>query len=128
MAENLKVSHYRNGDAIPNVADKAFWASLTSGACCDYDSGTGDAETYGRLYNWYAVNDRRNIAPEGWHVPSDAEWQILIDDLGGDSVAGGKLKEGGTTHWQSPNTGASNETGFSSLPGGFCDRMGFFSV
>jgi len=70
------------------------------------------------LYNWYAVTDSRNIAPAGWHVPSDAEWQTLVDYLGGDAVAGGKMKEAGYSHWQSPNTGATNERGFTALPGG----------
>ncbi|MFA4907162.1 MAG: FISUMP domain-containing protein [archaeon] len=118
MAENLKVTHYRNGEAIPNVTDNTAWTGLTSGAYCDYDNNATNADTYGRLYNWYAVDDSRNIAPTGWHVPTDAEWQTLVDYLGGDAVAGGKMKEMGTTHWYSPNTGATNESGFSALPGG----------
>ncbi|MCK4639963.1 MAG: fibrobacter succinogenes major paralogous domain-containing protein [Candidatus Marinimicrobia bacterium] len=119
MAENLKVTHYRNGDAIPNVTDAPEWSNLTTGAYCNYDNDANNAVTYGSLYNWYAVNDSRNIAPEGWHVPSDVEWQTLVDYLGGYSVAGGKMKETGTTHWNSPNTGATNESGFSALPGGY---------
>jgi uncharacterized protein (TIGR02145 family) len=119
MAENIKVTHYRNGDAIPNVTDSTEWNNLVTGAYCNYDNDTNNAATYGHLYNWYAVNDSRNIAPEGWHVPSDAEWQTLIDYLGGDEVGGGKMKETGTTHWSSPNTGATNESGFSALPGGY---------
>ncbi len=115
MAENLKATHYRNGDPIPNVADFSEWVWLTTGAYCEYIS----VATYGRLYNWYAVDDSRGLAPEGWHVPTDAEWQTLVDYLGGGSVAGGKMKETGTTHWNSPNTGATNESGFSALPGGF---------
>jgi uncharacterized protein (TIGR02145 family) len=118
MAENLKVTHYRNGEAIPNVTDGTTWESLTTGAYCNYNNDINNAATYGRLYNWYAAVDSRNIAPEGWHVPSDAEWQTLVDYLGGNLVAGGKMKEAGTTHWLSPNTGATNESGFSGLPGG----------
>ncbi len=119
MAENLKVTRYRNGDPVPNVTSNEEWASLNTGAQCAYDNDAGNVSTYGRLYNWYAVNDSRNIAPEGWKVPTDEEWQQLVDYLGGDAVAGGKLKEVGTTHWNSPNTGATNESGFSGLPGGF---------
>lgn len=118
MMENLKVTHYRNGDPIPHVTDGVTWGNLTSGAYCNYNNDEGNVATYGRLYNWYAVDDSRNIAPAGWHVPSDAEWQTLVDYLGGDAVAGGKMKEAGTTHWASPNTGATNESGFTALPGG----------
>jgi len=128
MAENLKVTHYRNGDAIPNVTDKTEWNRGT-GAYCNYAYNANNATTYGRLYNWYAVDDSRNIAPEGWHVPTDAEWQTLVDYLGGSNVAGGKMKEIGTTHWNSPNSGATNESGFSALPGGlnydgYCSEIG----
>jgi uncharacterized protein (TIGR02145 family) len=122
MAENLKVTHYRNGDAIPNVTVPAAWGELTSGAYCNYDNDTAQAADYGRLYNWFAVDDSRNIAPIGWHVPTDAEWQALVNYLGGDAIAGGKMKETGTEHWVSPNTGATNESGFCALPGG--DRSG----
>ena len=136
MAENLKVIHYRNGDAIPNVTDNNTWASLTTGAYCNYDNDANNAITYGSLYNWYAVNDSRNIVPEGWHVPSDAEWKTLEMTLGMSQTNAdqtywrgtderGKLKETGTTHWQSPNTGATNESGFSALPGGYRDSAGY---
>jgi len=118
MAENLKVTQYRNGDDIPNVTDDGTWGGLTTGAYCNYNNNVNNVDTYGRLYNWYAVDDSRGLAPEGWHVPSDAEWQTLVDYLGGDAVAGGKMKEAGTIHWTSPNTGATNESGFSALPGG----------
>jgi uncharacterized protein (TIGR02145 family) len=119
LAENLRVTHYCNGDAIPNVTDKITWTGLTTGAYCEYNNDIKNVATYGRLYNWYAVNDGRNIAPAGWHVASDAEWATLIDYLGGEAVAGGKMKETGTTHWKSPNTGATNESGFIALPGGY---------
>ncbi|MDO9549310.1 MAG: FISUMP domain-containing protein, partial [Candidatus Marinimicrobia bacterium] len=127
MAENLKVTHYRNGDAIPNVTDDTQWGDLTTEAYCNYDNDANNATTYGRLYNWYAVSDSRNIAPTGWHVPSDAEWQTLVDYLGGDAVAGGKMKEAGTMHWNSPNTGATNESGFSALPGGYRSIIGQYN-
>ena len=119
MAENLKVTHYRNGDAIPNVTGKTAWGHLRTGAWCNYANIADNAATYGRLYNWYAVNDPRGITPEGWHVPTDAEWQTLIDYLGGPSVAGGKMKESGKNHWNSPNTNVPNRSGFSGLLGGF---------
>ena len=126
IAENLNVTHYQNGDAIPNVTDSAAWWGLTSGAYCNYNNDAANVAVYGRLYNWYAVHDSRNIAPAGWHVPSDAEWQTLVDYLGGDPVAGGKMKEAGTTHWISPNTGATNESGFSGLPGGYRHTDGYY--
>lgn len=118
MVENLKVTKYRDGTPIPNVSDDASWTALTTGAYCNLTSPYGNSTTYGKLYNWYAVSDAHNICPVGWHVPSDAEWTQLTDYLGGETVAGGKLKETGTTHWESPNTGATNVTGFSALPGG----------
>jgi uncharacterized protein (TIGR02145 family) len=127
MAENLKVTHYRNGGAITYVADSATWSGLTSEAYCNYGDDSTNVAIYGRLYNWYAVNDSRNIAPAGWHVPTDAEWQTLVDCLGGDAVAGGNMKESGTVHWLSPNTGATNESGFSALPGGFHNGAGNYN-
>jgi len=126
MAENLKVTHYRNGEAIPYVTDVTEWAGLSTGAHCEYDNNPANVEIYGRLYNWHSVDDSRNIAPEGWHVPTYADWQTLVDYLGGSSVAGGKLKETGTTYWASPNTGATNESGFSALPGGVRLNNGYY--
>ena len=119
MLKNLDVSTYRNGDLIPKVTDPTAWSILTTGAWCWYnnDSAT-NASTYGKLYNWYAVNDPRGLAPTGWHVPSDAEWNTLSTCLGGYAVAGGPMKEIGTTHWTPPNTGATNSSGFTGLPGG----------
>ncbi|MEI6751561.1 MAG: FISUMP domain-containing protein [Paludibacter sp.] len=118
MAENLKAVKYRNGDVVPNVTDNTAWAALTTGAWCDYNNIATNDTKYGHLYNWYTASDSRNIAPTGWHVPTDAEWTTLTTYLGGQAVAGGKLKEAGTLNWNSPNTGATNETGFSALPGG----------
>ena len=127
MIENLNVTKYRNGNPIPDVLDGTTWNNLTTGAYCDYDN-LPYSTAYGKLYNWYAVHDSRNIAPIGWHVPSDAEWTILINFLGGDSIAGGKLKELGITNWQSPNTGATNQSGFTALPGGFRSNGTFIGV
>jgi len=126
MAENLKVTHYRNGNPIPIETADIPWRNLTTGAYCNYNNDVNNVAVYGRLYNWYAVNDVRNIAPEGWHVPSDAEWQTLVDYLGGNAIAGGKMKETGTTHWNSPNTGATNESGFTARAGGNRHIWGWF--
>jgi len=120
MAENLKTTKYRNGDKIQNVnvTDNANWAALTTGAYCSYNEATYV------LYNGWAVFDSRKIAPVGWHIPNEDEWTTLITFLGGESVAGGAIKEAGTTHWISPNTGATNSSGFTSLPNGFRDDQG----
>jgi uncharacterized protein (TIGR02145 family) len=114
MVEDLKTTRYRNGTVIPNVPDNAVWAALTTGAYCEYMGA--NCTTY--LYNWYAVNTGL-LCPTGWHVPTDAEWTVLVNYLGGNYDAGGKLKEAGLSHWNSPNTGATNETGFTALPGGY---------
>ncbi len=116
MAENLKTTKYRNGDPIPNVTSNVEWSALTTAAysCYNNDFATY-GEVYGMFYNWYAVADSRNIAPLGWHVPTDAEWETMNSYLGGGSVAGGKLKEDGTSHWTSPNSGATNTSGFTAL-------------
>ena len=118
MKENLKTTKYNDGTFIPNVTDSVTWAGLSTGALCWYnnDAATYKA-TYGALYNWYTVNTGK-LYPAGWHVPSDAEWKTLEDYLGGYSVAGGILKEAGTAHWLTPNTGATNQYGFTALPGG----------
>ena len=118
-ASNLNVTTYRNGDIIPEVTDPVEWESLTTGAWCHYNNDPANEAVYGKLYNWHAVNDPRGLAPAGWHVPTDAEWTVLTDYLGGESVAGGKLKEAGTTHWIAPNTDAINNYDFTALPGGY---------
>jgi uncharacterized protein (TIGR02145 family) len=118
MVENLKVTKYRNGDPIPNVTGNKSWNELTTDAYCNYDNDTTNVTTYGRLYNWYAVNDNRKIAPTGWHVPADEEWATLGAYLGGNIVAGGKMKEPGTAHWINPNPVATSSCGFKGLPGG----------
>jgi len=128
MAENLKVTTYRNGDIIGTTNPSTL--SISGEINPKYQwPGMNDASqvaTYGRLYTWYAVTDSRNIAPTGWHVASSAEWTTLRDYLGGETLAGGKLKETGTTHWLSPNTGATNESGFTALPAGPREPSGVF--
>lgn len=119
MSENLRTTVYANGDPIPNVLDPNQWASLTSGGWAYYNNDSQLENPYGKLYNWFTVADSRNVCPSGWHVPSAAEWQLLSDYLGGDFVSGGKMKSIGTQYWLSPNTDATNESGFSALPGGF---------
>lgn len=127
MAENLKVTHYRNGDPITNVTSNSEWTDLSTGAFCVYDNNLKNADIYGFLYNWYAVGDNRNIAPVGWHVPSNEEWQTLVDYLGGSGVAGDKMIETGTAHWKAPNTRATNESGLSALPSGNRNLIGKYS-
>jgi uncharacterized protein (TIGR02145 family) len=126
LVQNLKVTHYRNGDPIDNRTDNTQWCNFISGSYCDYANDVNYVPVYGRLYNWYAVNDSRNIAPLGWHVASDGEWATLISFMGGENVAGGKLKETGTTHWTSPNKDATNEVGFTALPAG--TRFGEYGI
>jgi uncharacterized protein (TIGR02145 family) len=116
MKQNLKVSRYRNGDQIPEVKSIDWWR-LTSGAWCYYNNDPSTEAIYGKIYNWYAVNDPRGLAPEGWHVSSKAELNLLINCLGGKSTAGGDMKEVGFAHWLSPNTGATNRSGFTALGG-----------
>ena len=123
MVENLRTTHYNDSTAIPNLGGNSAWQSNTTGAYCWYNNDGAAAinSPYGALYNWYAVNTYK-LCPKGWHVPFNAEWDELINFLGGTSVAGGKLKEAGTTHWTTPNTGADNSSGFTALPGGY--RLG----
>jgi uncharacterized protein (TIGR02145 family) len=117
MAENLKTTSYKDGQPIPRIMDDAVWQSDEKGAYCHYNNEFSNKYLYGALYNWHAVNTGL-LCPDGWHVPTDIEWTILTDFLDGEIGAGGKLKEVETTHWNSPNSGATNETGFTALPGG----------
>jgi uncharacterized protein (TIGR02145 family) len=119
MAENLKVTRYRNGVVINNLTDNTQWQSNTAGAWSYYNNSATNNAQYGKLYNWFAVNNANKICPTGWHVPTDAEWTTLENFLGGTSVSGGKMKSQGISYWSSPNTGADNSSGFSSLPGGY---------
>ncbi|MEI8054251.1 MAG: fibrobacter succinogenes major paralogous domain-containing protein [Bacteroidota bacterium] len=127
MTKNLDVSVYRNGDAIPQVTDSAQWVNLTTGAWCYYNNDPANGAIYGKLYNWYAVNDPRGLAPTGYHVSTDSEWSSLVTCLGGDSTAGGKIKEAGIMHWLSPNTAATNSSGIKGLPAGCRDFDGSFN-
>ena len=136
MLENLKVTRYRNGDSILHVTDEAGWRNMKlgtdRGAWCHYNNDTGYESVYGKLYNWYAATDTRNIAPEGWRVPTKADWDILQDYLGDNSSVthtipyiGRKLKEAGLEHWMAPNP-ADNLSGFTALPGGRRAETGGF--
>jgi len=119
LKENLNVTHFRNGSAIPLVTDDNQWKILTTGAYCNYNNDQNIANTYGRLYNWFVVDDAKNLCPIGWHVPTESDWIILINFLGGESIAGDKLKETGTTHWNQTNVTVTNESGFTALPAGY---------
>lgn len=129
MTKNLKTRRFRNGDKIwsttpaslditAQIAPKYQWA---------YEADEINVDTYGRLYTWYAITDSRGVCPRGWHVPTDEDWNILMTYLDGKLYEGGNLKETGTTHWAAPNTGATNETDFTALPGGYRFSYGRFS-
>lgn len=127
MVENLKTTRYNDGASIPLVTDSADWSNRDSHGYCWYNNDAGNKNTFGALYNWFTVNSGK-LAPTGWHMPTDAEWTTLTTYLGGEDVAGGKLKETGTTHWRTPNAGAGNETGFTALPAGHRDINGSYAV
>jgi uncharacterized protein (TIGR02145 family) len=136
MAENLKTTRYNDGTVIPLVTDRTAWGDSSTNnaaAYCWYNAPneTSNLIAYGALYNWYAINSatngNKNVCPVGWHVPTDVEWTTLTDTLGGVAVAGGKMKEAGLAHWLTPNTGATNESGFAGLPGGSRSSIGIFS-
>lgn len=129
--KNLNVSRYRNGDTIPQVKNAAEWAALSTGAWCWYKNDSANGRIYGKLYNWFAVYDPRGLAPAGWHIPGDAELTALTTFLGGELVAGGKMKssgtiEAGTGLWHAPNTDATNSSGFTAFPGGYRNDDGSF--
>jgi uncharacterized protein (TIGR02145 family) len=132
MAENLKVSKYSDGTTIPNITDNTQWQNNTTGAWSYYNNDVANNAKYGKLYNWYAVsktsNGNKNVCPSGWHVPTDAEWTVLTDCLGGVSVAGGKMKDVGIINWKSPNTDATNTSLFTGLPGGSRSYSGGYSI
>jgi uncharacterized protein (TIGR02145 family) len=127
MSENLQTNSYRNGDPIPTGLDSTNWIMTTSGAYVVYNNDSSNNTVYGKLYNWYAVADERHLCPTGWHEPSAGEWVTLIDYLGGFTIAGGKMKALGIEYWNSPNQDATNESGFSALPGGSLDPIGTFN-
>lgn len=131
MDENLKVTHYRNGDIIPVVTNYSEWINLQNGGYCYYENEPNNLNTYAPLYNWYIINNESGVCPEGWHVPTDGNWQILANEFGGSSVAGGPLKSTGTIEdgdglWYRPNLGATNVSGFTALPGGYRTSEGSF--
>jgi len=128
LQQNLKVTKYNNGNLIPNITDDMEWYNSTTGGYCNYNNDVNNGNIYGKMYNYHVIEDARKICPNGWHVPSDAEWTTLTNYLGGSSEAGGKLKETGTIHWNSPNTGATNESGFTALPGGMRFVHGEYNV
>ncbi len=117
LKENFKGTHYSNGDAIVNVIDQTAWANQTAGAYCYYDNDPENGKVYGALYNWYAATDSRSLIV-GYHTPSNDEWETTRTYLGGVNVAGGKLKEVGTTHWRNVSAGTTNSTDFTALPSG----------
>lgn len=121
--KNLDIDHYRNGDSIPEIRDSLVWRTLTTGAWCynNYDSDNG--EKYGKIYNGYAIIDPRGFAPEGWHIPTIEEWGTLSELFGGDSLSGGALKD--TIGWTPQDVGATNASGFTALPAGYCSVKGF---
>ncbi len=127
MSENLNAGYFRNGDPIPEARTAEAWKEAGQNgrpAWCYYDNEPENGKIFGRLYNWYAVSDPRGLAPEGWRIPGDRDWQILVNALMGPEEAGGKLKEAGTAHWIEPNAGAVNSTGFTARPGGCRDIHG----
>jgi len=135
MAENLRTTKYRNGDEIPNVKENAEWNDLSTSAYCNYNNteSLDTIATLGRLYNWYAAADTRNIAPKGWRVPTIADWTELFEYLGGVEIASNKLKEVGDIHWEDPYE-SDNSSGFTALPTGSRDfnknyvDVGFYSI
>lgn len=128
MTRNWDGTTFRNGDTIPEVTDGTTWAALTTPAWCYYNNDPANGAIYGKLYNWYAVNDPRGFAPFGWRVPIEDDINDLVSCLGSLSVVGGKMKQTGTTLWTAPNTGATNESGFTALPSGSRDiSVGAFS-
>jgi len=126
MAENLRTTHYQNGDQIENIINNTEWENLKSGAYSLFENDTTNKHPYGALYNWYAVNDSRKIAPEGWHVATDEEWTTLMECLGGEEIAGAKMKEIGIIHWTSTTDEITNESGFTSLPSSYRFPFGGF--
>jgi len=138
-SNNLDVTTYVDGTEIPQVTDPTVWTNLTTGAWCYYNNQTQNGTTYGKLYNWYAVSGihdtdpstpNKTLAPTGWHIPSDTEWTILTTFLGGESIAGGKMKATGCTLWRCPNEAATNSSGFTGIAGGYRspDNGTFFNI
>ena len=127
LVQNLNVKHYRDGSTIPVITDNTAWFNASADAMCYYNNDSNNGSTYGALYNQAAVVSTKGLAPAGWHIPTIAEWEQLSNYLGGIYVAGGHLKEAGTTHWLTPNTKADNSVGFTALPAGVRKETGVFS-
>jgi uncharacterized protein (TIGR02145 family) len=128
MVENLRTTKYNDGTEIPFIVDTAeAWYELNTPGYCWYDDDKSNKDSIGALYNWHALNTGK-LCPKGWHVPTDSDWTILAEYLGGEKIAGGKMKETGITHWFSPNTGATNSSGFTALPAGFRGKTGFIPL
>jgi uncharacterized protein (TIGR02145 family) len=128
MKYNLDIRYYRNGDLIPEIKESKKWELFKKGAWCFYENEPKNGYHYGKLYNWFAINDPRGLAPKGFHIATDEEWQTLINYLGGYDIAGSKMKQKGTRFWEEPNTDANNNSGFEALPGGCRDNIGGFNV
>jgi len=126
MGENLKTTHYSNGKIIPYVKDSGRWAIFNSGAYAIYGNDTSISRKNGLLYNWFAVNDSQKICPKGWHIPTDADWNVLDESLGGTNLAGGKMKDTVLVNWINA-FGNTNESGFNGLPSGCRTNKGTFS-
>jgi uncharacterized protein (TIGR02145 family) len=132
MSVNLSVTSYRNGDIIPQITDPIVWAKTTTGAWCYYNNDPANEAIYGKLYNWYAVIDPRGLAPQGWSIPDNSQWNTLFNFLAKEpdyivtSTVGGKMKATGTLRWKEPNNGATNQSGFTGLPGGLRNYEGYF--
>lgn len=129
MAENLRVTRYNDGSIIPEEKDNESWNHLRSGAFCSINHTLypDSLATYGRLYNWHSVNTGK-LAPKGWHIPDYADWNVLLDHLGGKNTTGGKLKEAGFYHWNAPNEAADNFSGFTAIPAGIRNNTGFVNT
>jgi uncharacterized protein (TIGR02145 family) len=126
LKKNLMVTKYQNRDPINEVVLDGLWQNLLIGGWSNIDNTSDNNETYGKLYNWFAVSDERKLCPQGWKIPSDDDWTVLTSYLGGLDVAGGKLKSTGITFWQIPNAWANNLSYFTGLPSGYRDELGVF--
>jgi uncharacterized protein (TIGR02145 family) len=127
MAENLRSTSYNDGTPIPNATGYDEWASLETAAYCWYNNDSSYRDPFGALYNWHVL-ESGELCPEGWHIPSDEEWNALVSSVDNSSRAGGALKESGTEHWRSPNIAASDQLGFAALPGGYRSYNGTFNL
>ncbi len=128
LKQNLKATKFNNGNPISLITDATQWSSVDTAAYSNFNNSTANPSNYGRMYNYYVVSDSRKVCPLGWHIPSQTEWNTLITYLGSSSLAGGKLKEAGTTNWLTPNTGASNSSNFTAIPNGKRGSDGLFTV